>query len=103
MDYFGCDGRPWYSNDGGQDESTGKCLLDSGKRFLVKARQKNVKSLWLIENHNLNEKDTELLKERLPETISYRPDQLIYYYFPRNLSNPEEIMTVVEENLKENY
>lgn len=99
LDYFGCDGRPWYPNDGGVDESVGKTLLKNGERFLSAARKHKVNSLWLIENHNMKAKDMELAKNRLPEVISKDVDQLIYYYYPRNLSNPADNMDLIFEQV----
>jgi len=56
-----------------------------------------------VENHNLNEKYTELPKKRLAEVSEYKPDHLICYYFPRNLSNSDEIMTIMENQIKKHY
>ncbi len=101
LDFFGCDGRPWYPEDGGKDESTGKTLLgeNAGERFLTAARRNNRLSLWLLENHNMDMKDLELFRKRLPEVLSKNVDQLIYYYYPRNLEDPEAIMSVIANGI----
>lgn len=102
LDFFGCDGRPWHSEDGGKLESKGKVLLgeQGGERFLTAAKERGRKSLWLIENHNMASEDIPLLKKRLPEIVSKDVDHLIYYYYPRNLDKPEEIMSVIGHYLK---
>lgn len=101
LDYFGCDGRPWYPEDRGKDESTGKTLLgkNAGERFLSAAMKNKVSSLWLIENHNMEMKDLDLFRKRLPEVLQKGVDQLIYYYYPRNLEDPETIMSVIKKGI----
>jgi hypothetical protein len=103
LDYFGCDGRPWYPEDGGKQESSGKTLLgaQSGERFLSAAQKNNLSSLWLLENHNMAMADLPLLKKRLPEVLAKEVDQLIYYYYPRNLEDPETIMKLIGEGIRE--
>lgn len=96
LDYFGCDGRPWLSTDGGNLESEGKTLLDNGLKFLEAAHRHKRKSLWLIENHNMPDADLPLLRKRMPEVMSKPVDHLIYYYFPRNLQSPEKVMSALE-------
>jgi hypothetical protein len=101
MDAFGCDGRPWGESDGGKLESSGKTLLDgNGQRFIDAAKRHGKKSLWLIENHNMSDEDIPLLDKRLPEVVSTDLDHLIYYYYPRNLSQPDKIMKIIRENVK---
>lgn len=100
LDYFGCDGRPWYAADGGKQESKGKVLLgESGEQFITMAQQMKAKSLWLIENHNMLTKDALLMDKRLPEIIDKNIDHLIYYYYPRNLEDPDRIMQVIAKHL----
>jgi hypothetical protein len=100
LDYYGCDGRPWRNEDGGQQEATGKVLLGAGEEFLKAARQNGKKSLWLIENHNMPAADIELMRKRLPEVVKKDVDQLIYYYYPRNVDNPETAMNVIAKNVR---
>lgn len=101
LDYFGCDGRPWYNADGGQQEGSGKVLLgqDAGERFLKAARKHNKKSLMLIENHNMPDRDTALMDKRLPQVLALAPDQIIYYYYPRNIQSPDQNMSVLKKHL----
>ncbi len=100
LDYFGCDGRPWRNEDGGVKERVGKVLLgaEAGERFLIAAEKNNKKSLMLIENHNLETKDNVLMDKRLPEVLNLKADQFIYYYYPRNLENPEETMAIIKKH-----
>lgn len=102
LDYLGCDGRPWYRTDGGKDESNGKNLLgaEAGEQFLKVARQNDRKTLWLIENHNLATKDIALMDQRLPEVLSHDVDQLIYYYYPRSVAEPDRAMQVIARHVK---
>jgi len=99
IDSFGCDGRPWYSADGGKQETSGKVLLgeDGGERFLTAAARENKKTLWLIENHNLAMKDLPILEKRLPEVLSKQVDHLIVFYYPRNLEDPDRIMNSIRK------
>lgn len=103
LDYFGCDGRPWGTNDLGQNESTrdgiGKTLLDAGERFLPVARANNKNTLWLAENHNMRDEDVALMDKRFPEVLAKDVDHLLYYYYPRNLSNPEENMKIMGKHI----
>lgn len=101
LDYFGCDGRPWSNTDGGKLESKGKVLLgdDGGERFIDAARKNGMKALWLIENHNMSDNDIPVLKRRLPEVVKKAPEQLIYYYYPRNIQSPEVIMNIIKKEV----
>jgi len=101
LDVYGCDGRPWKPEDGGKQESEGKVLLGGvGQRFINAAEANNKKSLWLIENHNMADADIPILKKRLPEVIKTDVDHLIYYYYPRNLSQPDKIMNIIKQNVQ---
>ncbi len=99
LDYFGCDGRPWAPEDGGKLESTGKVLLENGERFIPAARENGKGTLWLIENHNMLDKDADLMDKRLPDVLTKDIDQYIYYYYPRNLESPDFIMNVMKKHL----
>lgn len=101
LDEFGCDGRPWYHEDGGKQEESRKVLLgkNGGERFLNAAKKHGKKSIWLIENHNMALSDIPLLDKRLPEVLTKEVNHLIYYYYPRNLENPDRIMNVLRKHL----
>lgn len=70
-------------------EATGKTLRDNGPKFLHAAKENHVKSLLLMENHNLQSVGFSLLEKGIPKVIAMNPDQLIYYYYPRNVDDPE--------------
>jgi hypothetical protein len=100
LDLFGCDGRPWRNEDGGKHESSGKVLLGGvGQRFIDAASKNNKQSLWLIENLNMAQADIPILEKWLPEVIAADVDHLIYYYYPRSLSDPDKIMGIIGKNI----
>ena len=102
VDDFGCDGRPWYNHDGGKQEAGGKVLLgaDGGERFLAAARKYGRRPLWLIENHNMALADLPVMDKRLPEILKKDVEHLLYYYYPRNLEDPDRIMKVVAKHMR---
>lgn len=100
LNYFGCDGRPWHQSDGGQLEAPRKTLLDQAPRFLEAARANGKGGLILIENHNMPSVDIERMDKGLPQVLDLGAEQIIYYYFPRNLDDPERAMEVLARHLK---
>lgn len=101
LDYFGCDGRPWPVDAGGQVEQTGKNLLGGpGQNFIDHAKANDKKSLLLIENHNMPAENNALMDQYLDKVMQLNPDQLIYYYYPRNVDKPEENMAIIGKHLK---
>jgi hypothetical protein len=103
LDYFGADGRPWDLADGGQLEGDGKTLLGiQGQRFIDAAHANSKKSLFLMENHNLPKSDIHLLEKGMPELLKMDVDQLIYYYYPRNVEDPDKTMNIIKKYLR-NY
>lgn len=100
LDYYGADGRPWDLKDGGQLEAANKTLLGrQGQRFIDAAHANNVKSLFLMENHNMPNADIPLLEKGMPQLLKMDIDQLIYYYYPRNIEDPDRIMNIIKKNL----
>ncbi len=101
LDYYGCDGRPWRVEDGGKTENPGKMLVGHvGQRFIDAANANNKKSLFLIENHNMANADLPLLEKRMPELLQMDIDHLIYYYYPRNIEDPDRLMAIMKRNLR---
>jgi hypothetical protein len=100
MDYFGCDGRPWANADGGKQESEGKVLLGPGEKFIAAARKNNKKALLLIENHNMTSAEIPLMNRGLPKVMALGAEQLIYYYYPRNIQEPDKNMATLARHLK---
>jgi hypothetical protein len=99
LDDFGADGRPWGPEDGGQAESEGKTLLGPGERHLAAARGGGKRALWLIENHNMRTADIRLMERRMPEILEKGVGHLIYYYYPRNLEDPDVNMRAVARSI----
>ncbi len=100
LDYYGCDGRPWRNADGGKQESEGKTLPDRAQTFIDAAHNNRRRGLLLIENHNFAAADIQLMNKRLPKVLTLKPEQLIYYYYPRNVEKPEESMAVIRKHLQ---
>ena len=101
LDYFGCDGRPWPVDAGGQVEQSGKNLLGGpGRTFIDTARAYDKKGLLLIENHNMPAENNALMDKYLPGVMELEPEQLIYYYYPRNVDKPDENMAIIAKHLK---
>lgn len=100
LDYFGCDGRPWRNEDGGQIEQENKVLLGPGKRFLNAARENGKGAFWLIENHNMTSENNKLMDLRLPEVVAAMPEQLVYYFYPRNVDKPDDNMSIIAKHIK---
>ena len=73
---------------------------DGGERFLWAAEKYGKNSLWLIENHNMALTDLPIMEVRLPEVLAKDVDHLIYYYYPRNLEDPDKIMDVIAVHLR---
>lgn len=100
LDYFGCDGRPWRVEDGGKQESRGKVLVGAqGQRYIDAAHTNRKGALFLIENHNMSMEDVPILEKRMPELLEMDVDHLIYYYYPRNLEDPDRIMNIMKKHL----
>jgi hypothetical protein len=107
LDYFGADGRPWdLATDstfkGGEDSESGKgkTLLDKAPKILEFARKYGKKTLLLSENHNMTEAMYPAMDAGLPKVLAMGLDQLIYYYYPRNIQKPEVNMGIIAKHLK---
>jgi hypothetical protein len=107
LDYFGCDGRPWdieedrqWASSGETETGKGKVLIGKGERFQELARKSGKKSLFLMENHNLPAAMIPAMDAGIPRVLAMRPDQLIYYYYPRNIGDPERNMAVIGKHLR---
>lgn len=98
LDYFGCDGKPWRLED--YDRPVKKTLLGMGERFLAEARKNGKGGLFLIENLDMSLKECEIMDRRLPEVLALRPEQLIYYYYPRNMEDPDRQMAILAKHLR---
>jgi hypothetical protein len=110
LDYYGADGRPWgpaddlkmQSSDEGQESGKGKILLGGkGEKFLALARRvPGRKAFFLIENHNLSAAMVEPLDRNYPAVLALGADLAAYYYYPRNVAEPERTMEIIGRHLK---
>ncbi len=110
LDYYGCDGRPWTLEDDkkmegsgeGQESGKGKVLLSGrGESFIKAARAvPGRKSFFLMENHNLRASMIELMDRNYPAVLALKPDMAAYYYYPRNVQEPDRAMAVIAKHVK---
>lgn len=101
LDYFGCDGRPWGMTDGGTtDGAADKVLLGRAERFIDAARSNGKEGLILVENHNMRVEDNERMDRRLPQVLRLGAEHVLYYYYPRNLEDPDANMAILAKHLR---
>lgn len=110
LDYYGVDGRPWGLEDDekmktteeGQESGKGKVLLSGkGESFNQTARSvPGRKSFFLAENHNLQASMVEPLDRNYPAVLALKPDIFTYYFYPRNVSEPDRVMNIIGGHLK---
>lgn len=111
LDYFGCDGRPWTREDdakmdhGGRNQESGKgkiLLSGIGQKFIDTARSVPGRgAFFLAENHNLQASMIEPLDRNFPAALALRPEIFAYYYYPRNVAEPERVMSIIGRHLKQ--
>ncbi len=101
---FGCDGRPFGAEDHGSSdagaEPARKLLCESGPYFVERARAHGKRPLYLVENHAMADNDVPIMDKRMPEVIASGVEHLIYYYYPRSLSDPDRNMRVMGRHLR---
>lgn len=110
LHYFGCDGRPWDlatdkrwsegPKQEDQESGKGKVLLGKGERIMELARKYGRKTLMLAENHNLPEKMIPAMEQGLPKVLALPIDHFLFYYYPRNIEDPERNMAAIARALK---
>lgn len=110
LDYYGCDGRPWTKEEdaeftgGGatQESGKGKILLSGiGQKFIDEARRVPGRgSFFLAENHNLQSSMIGPIDRNYPAVLALRPDLFAYYYYPRNVQEPDRVMDIIGGHLK---
>ncbi len=101
---FGCDGRPFRAEDRGRSDSgafaAAKLLCETGGYFVEQARANGKRGLFLIENHAMADADVLTMDRRLPQILSMGAEHIIYYYYPRSLSDPDANMRVIGRHMK---
>ena len=109
LDFYGCDGRPWTAEDDkkmeggeGQESGKGKVLLSGrGESFIKAARAvPGRRSFFLAENHNLQASMIEPMDRNYPAILALRPDVFAYYYYPRNVQEPDRAMGVIAKHIR---
>jgi hypothetical protein len=110
LDYYGVDGRPWDAatdktmegSGEGQESGKGKILLSGkGEAFIKAARAvPGRKSFFLIENHNLQASMIDAMDKHYPAVLALKPDLAMYYYYPRNVQDPDRAMAIIAKHIK---
>ena len=109
LDYYGADGRPWDAADDakleageGQESGKGKILLSGkGEAFIKAARAvPGRKSFFLMENHNLHAAAIPAMDRHYPAVLALKPNFAAYYYYPRNVQDPDRAMAVIAKHVK---
>ncbi len=103
LNYFGCDGKPWAFADlpVAPEGELSKALLDNGPLFIKAAHQHGKGGLLLIENHNMALWGFPIMDRRWPDVMALKPESLLYYYYPRNVADPDAQMAIIARRLKE--
>jgi len=104
LDYFGCDGRPWDAQEDQKwlysESEKGKVLLGIGEQFIKLAKRNGKRTLFLIENLNMTKGMIPGMDRGLSRVLEMNPDHLIYYYYPRNIEDPDQNMSVIARHIK---
>jgi hypothetical protein len=110
LDYYGCDGRPWTLEEdakfpgGGaaQESGKGKVLLSGvGQKFIDTAhRVPGRGAFFLAENHNLSSAMIAPLERHYAAALALRPEMFAYYYYPRNVDEPDRVMEIIGRELR---
>ncbi|MBO0829001.1 MAG: hypothetical protein J2P24_14605 [Streptosporangiales bacterium] len=100
VDYFGCDGSPWGRDDPADQN---KVLLGGdGERFISMARSNGKRSFLLAETYALAKSVYPLVDKRFPEVVDLGSDCLSYYYYPRDVEDPDQLMDITRKHVR-NY
>jgi len=101
LDAFGCDGRPWDEGRAGERNWDRKCLFpDNLDAYIKMAKDADKKTLCLVENYDLPERHLHLLDEGYPRVLQRDIHHLIYYWYPRNVADPERQMNAVRKHVR---
>ena len=101
LDAFGCDGRPWDTGAAGERNWDRKCLFpDNLDAYIQMAKDARKQTLCLVENYDLPDRHLDLLDEGYPRVFEREIDHLIYYWYPRNVADPDAQMAVVSKHVR---
>lgn len=107
LDYYGCDGRPWTGQEelartakAGEKNQKPKVLLGRGELFLRLSKQEGKRGVLLVENLSMSASAIPLMETGLPRVLALEPDQLIYYYYPRDIEDADRNMEVVARHIR---
>jgi hypothetical protein len=103
LDYFGCDGRPWTSEEdrrlhGGREKP--KVLVPTLGRWIAAARAAGKGAFVLIETQREPPESYDIVDRRLPEVLAYGAEHVAYYYYGRDLQDPDRLMAIQGRHLK---
>ena len=75
-------------------------LVPNAEAFIAEAHEHGKEGLILIENHNMRDEDVARMDAGLPATLALGAEHVLYYYYPRNLQNPERNMQCLAQHLR---
>ena len=106
LDYFGCDGRLWSAEADlaaahrqGRTERHPKVLVGRGEFFLSLACEHGKKGLLLVENLSMPASMIPVMDAGLEQVLVLKPDQLLYYYYGRDIEDADRNMAVIARHL----
>jgi len=109
LDFFGFDGRPWdrasdrvfQGGDPTSESGKGKVLLDRGVEWIKLARSvPGRRAFFLAENHNITAPMIDVIDRGFPRLLALGADMVSYYYYPRNVQEPERAMGVIGRHIQ---
>ncbi|MEM7786491.1 MAG: hypothetical protein AAF594_02070 [Bacteroidota bacterium] len=102
LDAFGADGRPWDVDATTERNWNRKCLFPTNvDTFLAAAARHGKRTLVLAENYDLPMRHLDLFDAGMPRLLALGLDELLYYYYPRNIEDPEAQMAVVARHVQQ--
>jgi hypothetical protein len=84
------------------ESGKGKILLSGiGQLFIDTARRvPGRKAFFLAENHNITSAMIDAMDRNYAAALALRPDLFTYYYYPRNVQDPDRAMAVIAKHVK---
>lgn len=97
--YYGCSGLPWSKEVDIPKRKYSRYLLDQVPVFQRYAKSMEAKSMAVIKNMYIESTDHQRYQRYLEDVIALKPDNLTYYYYPRNLAEPDVNMNILKAKL----